>query len=362
MANQRRESTVKNYEFDTSLSELGKKNNGNIELGIACMFQNFICSCVSEQLPQYKDVFPFMKGMVSNCLFNEKFIVYTATYDVHMSMVCFGTLKDDELICEITDTVKNVKFHCFEQAPKAIYSKHICHNKFIYFSGIEDGKMSTEHFGDYIIDWLNTKVLPNVLENNRLRVLDAIPAPPNFNIEMIMGNIFVLEDESNDIDDLGKQGTCFYVENVGFITCNHVLTKGMKLFHANKPAHKYAFSTKKKNGDIDISVLDVHKIEKPVGFEIGNSDELKIMEHIAIAGFPKYQLGDKGFLSPGLITGFRTVSGIQRIVVNVPIVAGNSGGPVINSCNKVIGIAVKGYSNGELECLMSSENPATRYT
>jgi len=40
--------------------------------------------------------------------------------------------------------------------------------------------------------------------------------------------------------------------------------------------------------------------------------------------------------------GFRIISGIRRVLTNVPIVAGMSGGPVLDKNNYVIGVAVKG--------------------
>jgi len=58
--------------------------------------------------------------------------------------------------------------------------------------------------------------------------------------------------------------------------------------------------------------------------------------------FSSYRKGDSGILSPGLIIDYRMVSGIRRLLVNTPIITGNSGGPVLNSKSEVIGIAVTG--------------------
>jgi S1-C subfamily serine protease len=94
---------------------------------------------------------------------------------------------------------------------------------------------------------------------------------------------------------------------------------------------------------IDLMILSIGiEKEKMLGLSAGSGDDLKHMEHVAVAGFPNYRIGDTGVIIPGLVVGFRMVSGIRRILTNAPIVAGNSGGPVIGSNNRVIGIAVTG--------------------
>jgi S1-C subfamily serine protease len=45
------------------------------------------------------------------------------------------------------------------------------------------------------------------------------------------------------------------------------------------------------------------------------------------------------------VTGFRMRSGIRRILVDAHIISGNSGGPVLDKDNRVIGIAVTGADN-----------------
>ena len=42
------------------------------------------------------------------------------------------------------------------------------------------------------------------------------------------------------------------------------------------------------------------------------------------------------------ISGFRSYSGLRHILVNSPLIAGNSGGPAFDKNSKVIGIAVTG--------------------
>lgn len=78
------------------------------------------------------------------------------------------------------------------------------------------------------------------------------------------------------------------------------------------------------------------------GLEIGNSDKLKQLSHIGIAGFPNYNFGDNGIFSPGLVVGFRTYSGLRHILINSPLISGNTAGPAFDKDSKVIGVAVTG--------------------
>jgi len=91
----------------------------------------------------------------------------------------------------------------------------------------------------------------------------------------------------------------------------------------------------------------LRRLDSSSGLEIGDSDTIQLNDHIAVAGFPNHNYGDTGIFSPGLIIGFRTVSSIRRFLTNIPLIAGNSGGPIISSKNKVIGVAVTGADKME---------------
>lgn len=184
--------------------------------------------------------------------------------------------------------------------------------------------------------WLNEVVLPKVLENNRTRVLRAIPQPPTYNIAQICDAVWVLESDAD-----GKQGTAFALDDLGLVTCEHVLGKNTRAFRWDKPEKSYAVSVKKKHAVVDLAVLT---LDIPIGSSLrrGSPDEAKQMDHILVAGHPNYRKGDSPVVVPGLIVGFRPVSGVRRFLTNAPIVAGSSGGPVLDATHRVVGVAVTG--------------------
>lgn len=218
---------------------------------------------------------------------------------------------------------------------------------FTYIGPCEDYKISWPHVCELLINWLNKFVLPEALENNRQRVLLALPPTPNFDIDKVLRNIYVLESNS-------FQGTCFHLKNVGLVTCDHVLrnennqiNENIEIFSHKQIEKKYKVEIINSNETLDIALINAPNLSLNEGFDLGQADSLKQMDHIAVAGFPNYRPGDSGILSPGLVIGFRTVSGIRRILVNASIIAGNSGGPVLNTDGQVIGVAITGADRME---------------
>lgn len=183
------------------------------------------------------------------------------------------------------------------------------------------------------------------LSNVSARLEDFIgkknPSLANFDLDLIGSALWVLEDHGQQ-----TQGTAFMLSGVGLITCQHVLRPNMYAFKWGDPAKKYEITVLRQNKVIDLAILS---IDAPLSGELhsGTADNVKQMDAIAVAGHPNYRTGDTFVIHPGMISGHRPVSGITRLLVNVPIVAGNSGGPVVNRNNQVIGVAVTGADRME---------------
>jgi len=192
---------------------------------------------------------------------------------------------------------------------------------------------------DQLVSWLNGFVLPTVEARNRQRVLRAIPEAPQFNIDLIRQHLWILE-----CDESMRQGTAFALEGFGLVTCEHVLGPSSRAFRAWDIHNKRPIQIISANKDLDLAIL---ALDPPVsaGLEVGTADALCEMDHLAVVGFPNYHLGDSGVISPGLVIGFRMRSGIRRVLTNAPIVAGASGGPVLDKNNRVVGVAVTGSDN-----------------
>ena len=73
---------------------------------------------------------------------------------------------------------------------------------------------------------------------------------------------------------------------------------------------------------------------------LGNSDAVKIGETVYVAGNPK---GLEGTFSDGIISSRRDKYTKERFQMTAPISPGSSGGPVLNTKGKVIGVSVAAH-------------------
>ncbi len=150
-----------------------------------------------------------------------------------------------------------------------------------------------------------------------------------------------------------RQGSAFSLEGVGLVTCQHVLGTKTVAFRPESPSQRFPVNIISENKDIDIAVLRVNA-EISGALKPGSADPLNLLDHLAVAGFPNYRQGDTGVIVPGLVVGFRPVSGVRRVLTNVSIVSGTSGGPVMGTGNLVVGIAVTGADR--MENVLATEN------
>lgn len=161
-----------------------------------------------------------------------------------------------------------------------------------------------------------------------------------YDTEKILNQVFILEGAMT-------QGTCFNLAGIGLVTCAHVLASDIQIFGRMNIAKKAPAKIISQNETIDIARIDAPGLELGEGLPLGSADDLEITDKVIVAGFPNYRYGDTGTVTIGAVAGFRPVSGIRRILVDTPIIAGNSGGPVLNKYGQVIGVAVTGADRME---------------
>lgn len=169
-----------------------------------------------------------------------------------------------------------------------------------------------------------------------------IPTPPIYNIQKVLDNIYIIESAAE-----AKQGTAFHMKGVGLISYHHSIAPDSMVFKASDIGKKYPTTILKSHPVIDLAIFNSNELPLNEGLDMGDLDKVRLNDHVAVAGFPNHNHGDTGIFSPGLAIGFRPVSGIRRLLVNTPLIAGNSGGPIISGDGKVIGVAVTGADKME---------------
>ena len=74
---------------------------------------------------------------------------------------------------------------------------------------------------------------------------------------------------------------------------------------------------------------------------LGNSDEVKLRDDVYVIGYPNNP--DYPIITSGTISGSRT----NYIQTDTPVNSGNSGGPLLNKNNKVVGVTSAVIRNSE---------------
>jgi len=305
----------------------------------------FILETGKKQTPEYFDFFPFLKGWTTEVYVENNFFCIQIKDILSSLPIMGGVISDEKLIADSKNIFSSNQYPNFETCYNIFKDNGYHFGLFTYVGKVEGNKLCWQHINEVIIDWLNKVVILRILELNTKRVTDAIPTPPSYDISKLLENIYVIESEKGM-----KQGTAFHLKEFGIVTCDHCIRNettneiftDLVIFKGNEHSKKIAIKIIKTNKDMDLTIIETPKEILTEGLVLGSSDNLNQLDHIGVAGFPHYNFGDNGIFLPGLIIGFRTYAGLRHILVNSPLISGNSGGPAFDKDSKVIGIAVTG--------------------
>jgi len=292
---------------------------------------------VKQQLPDLYDFFPLSKDTFSAhvTFFPDQWYALTIEFDAGGQVPSIDQHSAEEMTVLLQMGPRAIQW-TGEQISKFLGERFFSFEKFTHVGRYEGGSIDWQHLMASFGAWFNSVVFPRVEELNRARILRAIPNPPALNVHTISAAVWILECEESS-----KQGTAFVLKDLGLITCAHVLGPKTHAFRAANPSIKYPVSVNRQNPVLDLAVLSLPTALNE-GLARKTADSLKQLDHVALYGFPNYRLGDTGVVVPGLVVGFRTVSGVRRVLTNAAIVAGSSGSPVLDGSGGVVGVAVTG--------------------
>lgn len=166
--------------------------------------------------------------------------------------------------------------------------------------------------------------------------LRPVDASASSSIAVLARAVWVLEDENS-----GRQGTGFAADNLGMFTAAHVLAPGTRATCPALSVRDAAVHEERKEDHVDVARLSMDR-RIPVRLKVGRSDNLRVGDAVKLLGYPLHRDGGSVNYHEGRITNFSPWHGVPHFIVDCTIVYGNSGGPVLNTKNEVIGIAVKG--------------------
>jgi RNA-directed DNA polymerase len=157
---------------------------------------------------------------------------------------------------------------------------------------------------------------------------------PNAQEAVVEKAVWVLEDQN-------FQGTAFACEGVGLITAAHVLSDSSLATCLPLAVRDADVVMLARDPQTDVAACLV-KASVPIQFRAASTLNLKKGDPVKVLGFPLHNHGNKMSTYEGKITQFSVWHGVNHVMVDCPIIKGNSGGPILNAANEVIGIAVKG--------------------
>ena len=181
-------------------------------------------------------------------------------------------------------------------------------------------------------------------ENLHLRIIKETPPE-----QAAIDSLWVIEACYDD--DRGEaviaQGTGFMLEGFGLVTCAHVVTRGDCLI-SPVTAHKWDKTHRQIN--IRITHLDKHRdiaicqLDTTDKFPCISLFDGEIVQGLSgrLLGFPAYKIGQTAYISDTKIASIYPQSGLSKFEIDQQIREGNSGGPVVSSDGRVLGVALEG--------------------
>jgi serine protease Do len=134
-----------------------------------------------------------------------------------------------------------------------------------------------------------------------------------------------------------SQGTGFIIENSGYIVTNyHVVENAQAATIITSDNQNHEVSILGYNSNLDIALLKISGDYSPL--QLDNSDNVQVGEKVIAIGNP---LGLQFSVSQGIVSAIHRVGPNDMnayIQTDAALNPGNSGGPLINTDGKVIGI------------------------
>lgn len=178
-------------------------------------------------------------------------------------------------------------------------------------------------------------------------------------------SVFVVEEMMGE-----SQGTAFLLDGAGIVTNYHViggisqeLAPECVSFITNETISRtlsaqLIYSCKERDlaifyPDQDFDTIRPLKIRKKDGLT-------RVLDPILSMGYPNHSVGALPYFNTGKVVQQRNVLGRNYWLVDIPLLKGNSGGPIFNKSMEVIGIATIGTSKNDLASILHGFLPVEK--
>ena len=157
----------------------------------------------------------------------------------------------------------------------------------------------------------------------------------------------------------GGSGSCFYLKDYDLFVTNYHVVKG---FHAvavhDNDRNPYLAKVVLVNPSLDIALLSVDgDFSALPSLNLAGDNSLSIGGKVCVAGYPygmPFTVTEGSVSSPKQL-----VDGKYYIQTDAAVNPGNSGGPIFNEKNEVVGVTVSKLSNADnMGCLLYTSDAA----
>jgi RNA-directed DNA polymerase len=148
-----------------------------------------------------------------------------------------------------------------------------------------------------------------------------------------------------------SQGSAFFLKDYGLVTAYHCVdgAKSIEVFHPHEQSQRYTATVSKFCKHRDLAILS-HTIpsDKFLSLEMFGQTTWT-GEPVRILGYPSFGPGSSLQVRDAKIVSHQIKSAVKQLVVDGKINQGNSGGPLIDRFDRVIGVAHKGGPNEAMD-------------
>jgi RNA-directed DNA polymerase len=159
------------------------------------------------------------------------------------------------------------------------------------------------------------------------------------NAEIADQAVWVIEHDGD------TQGTAFFLEGAGIVTCAHCLGANPFVYHPADHTKHFPVKVKTEDSHRDLAVLEIPAELKnvvPLSLHKGNASPNGA--DIILLGYPNHFAAAPVRVEGGKLIRTFSKSAVSYLEISPKIIGGNSGGPVLNDKHQVIGVAVLGMS------------------
>lgn len=233
---------------------------------------------------------------------------------------------------------------------------HVIKGKLAFLRSVRTGR-------DPLFNKLATQFNVLVEDGYKFKIIEITDSEKN-----AINSLWIIETCYNDEKGECKvaQGTGFQLKGVGIVTCAHVVMsekkpfENLEAFKHSDTINKYKIQVERVCSHRDVAICSIKNtssIASP-NFSIEKEEKtVAIQEKIKLLGFPAYAPGHTYSIVDSKISKTYVTSTVKKFEITSQIREGNSGGPIINSQSKVVGIALEGAtkSEGHNGCLVITE-------